>query len=196
MSQHTPLVNRPAAETLATVRPGQRELIALRGDESELYRRHHRTLRRIVGLRVNISSDLIEDACQQAWIKLLRFQPDRGPALLGWLTTVAIREAYRLSAKDQRHTSLDAPTTTGENAAATLADRLTSPANIDNSLEARRALRALANLSPRQRRYVTMHIAGHSYTEIAAAENVTFTNVNKHLVKARRQLRLATTQAA
>jgi len=35
-----------------------------------------------------------------------------------------------------------------------------------------------------------------SYTEIAAAEHVTYTNVNKHLDKARRNLRHAAEQAA
>lgn len=183
-------------EAKAARSPTSPTLIALRGDEEDLYARHHRALQRVVGRRVDLSPDLIEDACQQTWIKLLRFQPDRGPKLFGWLVIVAVREAYRLSDNDRQHISLDAPATTSEDRTSNLASSLVSPANIDDSLEARRALRALAALPPRQRRYEALRVAGVSYTEIAAAEQVTFTNVNRHLSKASGNLRQAAAQAA
>ena len=59
----------PRAERLQ--RPGPR------GDEDELYRRHHRDLHRAVAHAVNAPRELIEDACQNAWAILLRAQPER-----------------------------------------------------------------------------------------------------------------------
>ena len=72
------------------------------GDEADLYRRHHHELVRSVRRAVNASGELVEDACQSAWLILLRRQPERGPMLFGWLRTVAIHEAYRLSRAERR----------------------------------------------------------------------------------------------
>jgi hypothetical protein len=76
-----------------------------RGDEAELYRRHHGTLRRAVAHAVNAPQELIEGACQTAWAILLRTQPDRY-AIFAWLRVVAIHEAYRLKAIERRETRL------------------------------------------------------------------------------------------
>lgn len=170
-------------------------LVALRGDESDLCARHHQALRRAVTSRVHISADLVEDACQQAWMILLRRQPDRGPTLFGWLVTVATREGYRLSATDRRDIRLDVPAR-GEDDDTTLAQLLAAPQRLDTTLEARRALRALAALPERQRRYALLKTAGLSYREIAEAQDVTYTNVNKHLAKASRRLKAAAEHAA
>jgi DNA-directed RNA polymerase specialized sigma24 family protein len=78
-----------------------------RGDESELYLLHHDRLVRAVARVVNAPAALVEDACQAAWLILLRRQPDRGPTLFGWLRTVAVHEAYRLSREDRRHAWLE-----------------------------------------------------------------------------------------
>ena len=77
------------------------------GDEEELFRRHHRSLVRAVAHSVNAPIDLVEDACQVAWVALLRVQPDRTPALFGWLRTVAVHQAYRLSRQDRRDARLE-----------------------------------------------------------------------------------------
>jgi DNA-directed RNA polymerase specialized sigma24 family protein len=55
----------------------------LLGDEEELFRRHHRSLVRAVGRVVGAPAELIEDACQNAWVALMRNQPTRTPALVG-----------------------------------------------------------------------------------------------------------------
>ncbi len=158
----------------------------LRGDEGELYRRHHQALLRAVARQVNAPDALIEDACQRAWIILLRRQPDREPALFAWLRTVAVREAWALSRAQRRtialeeltdHVTVESPVLAGP------ADQL------EDALEARRALRALTALPDRQRRYLTRLASGHSYHEIAQAEHASYTNVNKHLARARRTLR-------
>src|SRR5215217_4141800 len=69
---------------------------------------------------------------------------------------------------------------------------LTSMAELEDQLEALEALRALAGLSNSQRRDLSLRVAGFTYREIAAMTNGrTFTNVNKHLVKARAAIRRA-----
>src|SRR3954470_14753985 len=85
-----------------------------RGDEAELYLRHHERLVRAVARVVNAPAALVEDACQTAWLVLLRRQPDRGPTLFGWLRTVAVHEAYRLSREERRHARLEALAEGGE----------------------------------------------------------------------------------
>lgn len=169
--------------------------VALRGDEADLYSRHHIALRRAVARRVRLPADLIDDACQQAWTILLRRQPDRGPTLFAWLRTVAVHEAYRLSDRTRGELSLEAPLP-GVDDAESLGDHLPAPDVVDHTLEARRAMRALGALPAKQRRYATLRAAGFSYQEIVALEGVTYTNVNKHLVKARRRLRELRDQAA
>jgi DNA-directed RNA polymerase specialized sigma24 family protein len=59
-------------------------------------------------------------------------------------------------------------------------------------LEGWSVLRALAGLPDRQRRDLPLRVAGFTYREIAAmTEGRTYTNVNKHLVKARARIRRA-----
>jgi RNA polymerase sigma factor (sigma-70 family) len=155
------------------------------GDEDQLYRRHHRDLTRAVARVVNATPELIEDACQNAWAILLRHQPERG-AIFAWLRVVAVHEAYRLSAIERRDAHLEA-IATAVNWEEVISDR----AAIDNALEAREALRVVAELPPRQRDDLTLFVAGYSSREIAELTGGrTFTNVNKHLARARACIRL------
>jgi RNA polymerase sigma factor (sigma-70 family) len=163
---------------------------APRGDEAELYRRHHRKLQHAVARVVNAPRELIEDACQTAWTILLRSQPDRR-AIFTWLRVVAIHEAYRLAAADRGAHLEDLDHSEGWDAV--VAHRVT----IDDTLEARRALRRLAELPERQRRDLSLRVAGFSYREIAQLTGGrTYTNVNEHLGKARARIRSAELQAA
>lgn len=177
-----------------------RHLVALRGDEADLYTRHHAALRRGVARTVNASPELIEDACQAAWTILLRAQPDRSTTLLAWLRTVAVHEAYRLLRRDRATVSLDGLTSADRDIGDGPPDDWLSALaenRLDEQLEARRALVALASLPARQRQYVTWKVAGHSYREIAElAGGATYTNVNKHLARGRRRLREQRDQAA
>ena len=150
----------------------------LHGDEGTLYDRHHDVLWHRVRRHIHGPDALIDDACQQAWLILLRAQPER-ETVLAWLTTVAIREAYRLSDREWRELSLDD-------------ERCPVPQEASDpqqGREARAALQALAALPERQRRYLTLRVAGHSYAEIQEHCGATRTNVNKHLYRARRSLR-------
>ena len=110
-----------------------------RGDEAELYLLHHDRLVRAVARVVNAPAALVEDACQTAWLILLRRQPDRGPTLFGWLRTVAVHEAYRLSGEDCRHARLEELAEGGEWEAVA-----GEGPSLEDAVEARRALAVLA----------------------------------------------------
>lgn len=162
------------------------------GDEDELYRRHHRELEVAVACVVRAPRELIEDACQTAWTKLLRNQPDRR-TVFGWLRTVAIHEAYALSRLSRRADRLELVESGGLDWADTIADSRT----LDDAVEALEALRALASLPDRQRQDLALKIAGYSYEEIRSrVPGRTWTNVNKSLAKARRRIRQAQAQSA
>jgi RNA polymerase sigma factor (sigma-70 family) len=162
----------------------------LRGDEAELYQRHHAALVRAVSRVVDAPRELIEDACQDAWDILLRRQPDRS-SIFAWLRVVAIHEAYRLS----RSTSSDARL---EDLGAADGWEALIPGiwSLDETIEARAALRLVAQLPEREREDLALLIAGFSYREIAEMTGGrTFTNVSKRLAKARARVRLARLRA-
>ena len=155
-----------------------------RGDEADLYERHHQALLIAVSHAINGSGALIEDACQTAWTILLRRQPDRA-SVFAWLYVVAIHEAYRLSAIERRELHLEDLAIEGD-WDTILAGRVT----VEDQLEALEALRALAALPDRQRQDLSLRVAGFTYREIAARTGGrTFTNVHRHLVKARTAIR-------
>ena len=157
----------------------------LRGDETDLYHRHHQHLVRAISVAVNASTEIIEDACQTAWTTLLRRQPNR-PTVWSWLYVVALHEAYRLAGIERRelHIADLSPQLAWDN-------RTTTRVSLDDQLEARDALRAVAQLPPRQRHDLTLFVAGFSYHDIAQMTGArTYTNVNKHLAKARAGIRL------
>ena len=155
-------------------------------DVEDLYRRYQRPLQRAVARAVTASPALIEDACQTAWMTLLRVQPDPHE-IFAWLRLVAIREAYRLSWAERRPIHLDA-LDMADGWAGVIGDTVT----LDDLIEARAALRVLAELPDRQREDLSLHVAGFSYREIAELTGGrTFTNVSKHLAKARARVRMA-----
>ena len=156
-----------------------------RGDEDELYRRHHRDLHAAVARAVCASPELIEDACQTAWTILLRRQPRRC-SVFGWLRVVAIHEAYRLSATERSDGRLERLTSEDGDWQQIVAD----PSALEDALEALEALRLVASLPEPQRRDFALKTAGYTYEEIRArTPGRTMTNVNKSLVKARARIR-------
>jgi DNA-directed RNA polymerase specialized sigma24 family protein len=142
------------------------------GDEEELYRRHHRDLQRAVAHVVHAPRELIEDACQTAWVVLLRTQPERY-AVLAWLRVVAIHEAYRLSAIERREARLERLRPDDGD----WHDAMVDSRSLDDALEALEALRTLATLPDRQRTDLALKVAGYSYEEIRLlTPGRTFTN--------------------
>jgi DNA-directed RNA polymerase specialized sigma24 family protein len=68
--------------------------------------------------------------------------------------------------------------------------------SLDERIEARAALRVLAELPEREREDLALLVAGFSYREIAEMTGGrTFTNVSKRLAKARAHVRLARLRA-
>jgi hypothetical protein len=156
-----------------------------RGDEDELYRRHHRDLHRAVSGTVQAPRELIEDACQTAWAILLRCQPERD-AVFAWLRVVAVHEAYRLLAIDRRDARLERLRPQDGDWHEVMA----GPRSLDDAVEALEALRALASLPERGRIDLALKVAGYSYEEIRAqTPGRTRTNLSKSLVKARAGIR-------
>lgn len=177
-------------EPITTVCPRSR---CARGDEEELFRRHHRSLVRAVTHAVSGPAELAEDACQVAWVTLLRLQPDRTPALFGWLRTVAVHQAYRLSRQERREARLEDLAGAGG-----WEDLLGAATPLEVVIEARRALAMLAALPSAQRQDLALLIGGFSYLEIAQSGTAgrSVNNVNKHLTKARARLRRLEASAA
>ncbi len=187
--QATParVIELPLRREIRPLPGGDRAVPPAHGDEDELFRCHHRALVRSVSRSVNASHELIEDACQDAWLVLLRLQPERTPGLFAWLRTVAIHQAYRMSRRESRQLRLeDLMREDGWER------RLSGAHCIDDAIEARWALALLAALPVLQRQDLTLLVGGYSYREIAqhgGAGARSTNNVNKRLTKARARMR-------
>jgi RNA polymerase sigma factor (sigma-70 family) len=148
------------------------------------YAEHGRTVRRLVTRRVHhVSAPVVEDACQNAWLALLRHQDvELGSGTVGWLTTVATREAWRLSSR--RDLVVDAEQL------AEFADAGCYP--LERSIAREQHEQRVADLQrllPRERRELYLQALGHSYGEIATLTNSTLTAVNRRLSEGRAKLR-------
>src|SRR5947209_7002908 len=83
-------------------------------DIDQLYRRLARRLEQIVRFDIHAPEPLIEDACQFAWVCLVRHSARvRRETALPWLVTTAVREAFKLLREDRREVSLEAAIETG-----------------------------------------------------------------------------------
>lgn len=157
----------------------------LRGDETQLYETHAALLLASLRKAVSASDAIIEDACQHAWIQLLRFQPDRDH-VFGWLRLTALRDAWALCGRESRCLSLDVSLSDHQQLG-TLADTIPGR-DLEIELDARDALRAVGALRPKQRYALSRAVAGLSYEEIQAEGGLTFRQVDRHLRKARAAL--------
>jgi len=163
-------------------------LVALAGDESELYRRYHNQL--VTAVRRTFGHDLAEDACQFAWSQMLRRQPDR-TRVYPWLLVTARREAMRLVRLAQREAAADGFVDPATGFTANLGERIEHPLSLQRRVDGLDALRSLAALPDRQRRVLARKVAGLTYAEIEADLSWSYTQVNRHLTRARRTLREA-----
>ncbi len=149
-------------------------------DVAHLYRALGRQLERIVGKGVP-APDVVDDACQFAWTQLVsrRDRVSHESALI-WLTTTAIREAFRLIHRAERELSRDA-----------LLEALGEAAlpgigiGGDDWLETRGRLLALAALPARQQRLLWLRAMGFSYAEMAVHEGCSVRTVERQLVRAK-----------
>jgi len=151
-----------------------------------LFDAHDAQLLSAVGRRVAAQPATIADACSHAWTQLLAAEHidlsvPWGP--LAWLTTTAVREAWRLSELERRatvlsHHDLDAiaahdPTAPSTHELAALHERL----------------ELVDEIPERPRRFLLRLALGYSYDAISTAEGVSRTTTNKQIARAKRLLR-------
>ena len=154
----------------------------LRGDEADVFNRHHDRLTRVVGRRVNAPDAVIEDAVSITWLIFMRCQPQRSPTLFGWLVTVAEREAWRLCATSRRTLAIDELG----------CDETPAIAGPDDAVEARQRIALAADaMTARQRRIVGLQAAGYRHDEIAELTGDTVRTVQRQLLRGRRLARAA-----
>lgn len=183
---------RPSGPTTWSARPDPSgDRIRLRGDEAALFAAHHGQLERAVARSLSVRHCVVEEACSFAWLQLCIRQPDRR-RVYPWLLVVARNEAIALARMDERVAPLAARThEDGEpapNVVELVPDPIDSESRRDLTERAEFALRALAALPERQRRPMTLKVVGHSYQEIGRELGWSYTQVNRHLTRARKRL--------
>lgn len=159
---------------------------ATRGDEADLFATHSKRLVRVVSRQVDAPEWVVEDACQFAWVQLLRVQPER-EHVFAWLRTTAVRRVWQQASRFGRELSLDVPI--GDWPGAPLLREAVPGRCPDTLRRAREALVEVAQLRPAQRYAISRSIAGLSREEICGESGLTARQVDRHLVKARRALR-------
>jgi RNA polymerase sigma factor (sigma-70 family) len=157
-------------------------------DIGHLYRALGRQLERIVGKGVP-APDVVDDACQFAWTQLVS-RRDRvsHESALTWLTTTAVREAFRLIHRAERELSRDALLEVfGDEALPGIA------AGADEWLERTTRLLAVGSLPTRQQRLLWLRAMGFSYAEMADHEGCTVRTVERQLLRAKGAVELTAT---
>jgi RNA polymerase sigma factor (sigma-70 family) len=132
--------------------------------------------------------DLADDAVQFAWMQMLRRQPDRD-RIYGWLVLTARRQAWQLARERRREEAADGFVDPATGFTANLGERIEHPLSLQRRVDGLDALRSLAALPDRQRRVLARKVAGLTYAEIEADLGWSYTQVNRHLTRARRTLR-------
>jgi RNA polymerase sigma factor (sigma-70 family) len=151
-----------------------------------LYRVLSRSLERIVRADVHASEQVIEDACQFAWSRLVftggHVSRER---VLGWLAKTAVREAFKLASRDHRELSL-------EGAIELANDELdrAGPPEPHELIACRERLESIRLLPERQQRLLWLHALGLSYTEMAHYSGCTTRTVERQLLRAKRAIRV------
>lgn len=184
------VVGSDAAAEHSTDRPGLRSRSASGGSLSaaevgELYCELAGRLQRIVRLDVRAPDQVIEDACQVAWSRLVDRRGEvRRETALSWLATTAVREALKLIRRERRELSLDAILEdAGESFGADW------PAELEELVEQRERLGSIGGLPERQQRLVWLHGLGLSYAEMALHTGATRRTVERQLLRAKHALR-------
>ena len=156
---------------------------AQRGDEAELFERHAARLLRIVRSALGGRHHVAEDACSFAWLQLLRTQPERD-RIFGWLYAVAINEARAQLKRQSRQAEFE------ESPREPTPAHFDERADLELAREAREVLEQMADeLGEQKLRIFSLHVAGLSYDEICAATGYSWTQVNRHMVRARSRVR-------
>jgi RNA polymerase sigma factor (sigma-70 family) len=153
-------------------------------DVGELFADRAGQVRRLVRHEVRAPETVIDDACQVAWIRLVRHR-DRvaRETVVAWLVRTAMREAFKLLDREQLEVSLDLLLEDKSD----LGEAVRGPSP-DELVEHRARLDALRSLSGRQRQLVWLQGAGLTYAEMAEETGTTRRAVERQLKRARHQL--------
>ena len=152
-------------------------------DVEALYPGLSRTVERLVARSVDAPVAVVEDACQVAWIRLIRHAGRvRAANVVGWLVHTARNEVRHELRRRRRELSLEA-----------LSERRSVGADERQSqqLDDRLQLMSVALLPERQQRIVWLQAAGLRYSEIAAITSDTPRTVERQLARGRARLRAA-----
>ena len=145
-------------------------------DVAALYPCLSRRLERCVRHDVDAPDAVIEDACQVAWIRLIRHAERVQPAgAFAWLAQTARNEARRQLRRRRHEVSLEAVVGRG--------------VSRDDQLAEREQLLIVRQLPLRQQRIAWLRAAGLSYAEIAQCTGDSRRTVERQLVHARARLR-------
>jgi RNA polymerase sigma factor (sigma-70 family) len=160
-------------------------------DVGELYARLSGPLERIVRLDVRAPDAVIEDACQVAWSRLVDHRTRvRREAALSWLAKTAVREAFKLIRREDRELSLDAVLELAGDGVLP-----SSSPGPEQLFECWALLESVRALPERQQRMLWLHMLGLSYAEMAQHEGCTERTVERQLLRAKRALRAAVSEA-
>jgi RNA polymerase sigma factor (sigma-70 family) len=154
-------------------------------DVGELYGVLASRLEQIVRLDVRAPEVVIEAACQFAWSRLIDHADRvRREAVLSWLVTTAVREAFKLIRRGNRCLSLEAALEGGGDGV--LVAETPGPEQL---LEQRERLASIGELSERQQRFLWLQGLGLSYSEIAIHAGCTQRTVERQLLRAKHRIR-------
>jgi RNA polymerase sigma factor (sigma-70 family) len=159
------------------------------GEEvSRLYAQSARSLRRLIGDRMRLPDDVLDDACQVAWLRYLsHHRRVARPAVLSWLLRTAAHEACRTAGRHEHEVPLDSLRVAGSDEEAD-ADGWLGRDPTDEMVDHVARLEALRRLTPRQRRMMWLQASGLSYAEIAQATGDSPRTVERQLGRARQRL--------
>ena len=172
----TPTTRRGYGRAAATTQSSRSDTIAA------IYSDSNSELRGYVAAATRTDPLTIDDACSHAWAQLLS-HPDVDLAterhsIVRWLTTTAIREAWRLH-EQRRLPARDEIDGYTQNVAPSAEDVAAQRARIS----------LLEQIPERPRRFLLRLMLGYSYDEIATHEGVSATTTNKQIARAKRLLR-------
>ncbi len=155
--------------------------MSVRGDEAELFHRHHRGLVCALQGRLKVRPYVAEEAAQFAWLQLCRCEVQRDN-VVGWLYTVAKHEIFAIARRERREQAVDE-----------LPEQSYEPC-LDEQLERRELIELLVTtmadeLSANQLAALGLWARGYSYKEMMVELDRTYSWVNRHVSEGVERLR-------
>ncbi|MEX3901755.1 RNA polymerase sigma factor, partial [Paraburkholderia sp. BR10954] len=147
---------------------------------------HQSLAQRVLREVHDVDATAIEDACGYAWLQLTRrtdISLDRRG--MGWLSRVAVHEAWRLLQADESCASDPVDGRAPMGLAAAVGDPLERALDVATHRE---RVAHFATLKPRERRDLILHAGGFRYREIAHLTGSSYTAVNRRVSEGRRRL--------